>query len=85
MIEVQVMIQGRVDWKERVGRWGDGDGETGRGAMGRGAMGRGRWRSGEGRGRWTRRSGMGWGDRRGAIGRRLGWDEGGGGRLRGAT
>ena len=26
-IEVQVMIQGRVDWKEGVGRRGEGDGE----------------------------------------------------------
>ena len=35
------MIQGRVDWKEGVGRWGegDGDGETGRGQWGGGGGG----------------------------------------------
>ena len=57
------MIQERVDWKEGVGRRGEGDGdeETGRGAMGR-------WRSGDGRvrwGGWTRRSGVGWGRQEG--------------------
>ena len=28
---MQVKIQGRVDWKEGVGRWGEGDGDGERG------------------------------------------------------
>ena len=56
------MIQGRVDWKEGVGRRGERNGD------GEGGNGEGRWRSGEGRlrwGRWTRRSGVGWGRQEG--------------------